>query len=364
MGTITERKRRDGSIGYTAQIRRKEGGAVVYTEAKTFDRAQAARAWLTKREKELDQPGALESAKEEDPLLADVIDRYILESNRKIGRTKEQVLGAIKTTALGGMRCSQITSPAYVSFAQGLGVQPQTVENYMSHLSAVVTVARPAWNYPLDATALADARVVLKRLGATSKSRQRDRRPTLEELDQLMEHFAQIRKRRPDANPMQAIIAFAIFSARRQEEITRIRWADLDEGGSRVLVRDMKHPGEKIGNDSWCDLPPEALRIILAQPRTGDRMFPYSTDAISAAFTRAGPILGIENLHFHDLRHEGTSRLFEMGWNIPHVAAVTGHRSWTSLRRYTHLRQTGDKFSDWKWLDVIAPTATSAARSE
>jgi hypothetical protein len=50
MRTITERKRRDGSIGYTAQIRRKQGGSVVYAEAKTFDRAPAARAWLAKRE--------------------------------------------------------------------------------------------------------------------------------------------------------------------------------------------------------------------------------------------------------------------------------------------------------------------------
>ncbi|WP_405126777.1 tyrosine-type recombinase/integrase [Ralstonia pseudosolanacearum] len=360
MGTITERKRRDGSIGYTAQIRRKEGGAVVYTEAKTFDRAQAARAWLTKREKELDQPGALESAKEEDPLLSEVIDRYIRESKRELGRTKEQVLRTIKTAPIGNMRCSQITSPAYVSFAQSLKVQPQTAENYMSHLGAVVTVARPAWNYPLDTKALADARIVLKRLGATSKSRQRDRRPTLEELDRVMEHFAQIRRRRPDANPMQAITAFAIFSTRRQEEITRIRWADLDEAGSRMLVRDMKHPGEKIGNDSWCDLPPEAMRIVLAQPRTSDLIFPYSADAISAAFTRACQFLEIEDLHFHDLRHEGASRLFEMGWNIPHVAAVTGHRSWTSLRRYTHLRQAGDRFASWKWLEVVAPDTLRA----
>jgi hypothetical protein len=31
-------------------------------------------------------------------------------------------------------------------------------------------------------------------------------------------------------------------------------------------------------------------------------------------------------LHFHDLHHEGVSRLFEMGETIPHVAAVSGHR--------------------------------------
>lgn len=361
MGTITERKRRDGSIGYTAQIRLKEGGVVVYTEAKTFDRTQAARAWLKKREKELAQPGARETAKEEDPLLSEVIGRYIRESSRKLGRTKEQVLGAIKRAPLGSMRCSQIGSPHYVSFGQSLKVQPQTVENYMSHLSAVVTLARPAWGYPLDATALADARIVLKKLGKTSKSRQRNRRPSLEELDLYMEHFSIGAKRGASSIPMPAIIAFAIFATRRQEEIASIRWEDLDEAGSRVLVRDMKHPGEKIGNDTWCDLPPEALRIALAQPRTSDkRIFPYNHRSISAAFTRAGHVLGVEDLHFHDLRHEGTSRLFEMGWNIPHVATVTGHRSWSSLKRYTHLRHVGNRFEGWRWLPIVAPLANGS----
>jgi hypothetical protein len=31
------------------------------------------------------------------------------------------------------------------------------------------------------------------------------------------------------------------------------------------------------------------------------------------------------------------------------AASVSGHRSWSSLKRYTHLRQTGDKYEGWKW---------------
>lgn len=58
-------------------------------------------------------------------------------------------------------------------------------------------------------------------------------------------------------------------------------------------------------------------------------------------------------LRRRDLRHEGVSRLFEMGMNIPHAAAVSGHRSWTSLKRYTHLRDHGDKYAGWKWLPVV-----------
>jgi integrase len=146
---------------------------------------------------------------------------------------------------------------------------------------------------------------------------------------------------------MQKIVAFALFSTRRQEEITLLRWDDLDE--DRILVRDMKHPGDKKGNNVYCELPPEALAIIKSMPSGEERIFPYSTDAISAAFTRACRVLGIVDLRFHDLRHEGISRLFEMGRTIPQVAAVSGHRSWTSLKRYTHIRQSRDKYENWKW---------------
>jgi len=89
-------------------------------------------------------------------------------------------------------------------------------------------------------------------------------------------------------------------------------------------------------------------------PRVAPEIFPYSTDAISAAFTRACKTLEIGDLRFHDLRHEGVSRLFELGMTIPQVATVSGHRSWNSLQRYTHLRQTGDKYTGWRWLPVIA----------
>lgn len=228
----------------------------------------------------------------------------------------------------------------------------------MEHLAAVFSIARPAWGYPLNGQAMEDARKVSDRLGITGKCQERDRRPTLDEFGQLMQHFLDRSKRRPSSIPMHRIIAFAIFSTRRQEEIVRICWDDLDADEHRILVRDMKNPGEKIGNDVWCDINEHALAIIGATLRVADQIFPYSTDAISAAFTRSCKLLEINDLHFHDLhfhdlRHDGVSRLFELGLNIPHVATNSGHRSWTSLKRYTHLRQTGDKYADWKWLPEV-----------
>lgn len=353
MGTITARKRSDNTTGYTAQIRLKKAGRIIYTESLTFDRKQAAVAWLKKRETELAVPGALDKPKIDDPTLAEVIDAYNKDKRREHGKTKTQVLNSIKASDLGAMRCTEIGSPQIIEFAQSLKVQPQTVGNYLAHLASIFAVARPVWGYPLDKQAMDDARVVAHRMGIVSRSNKRDRRPTLEELGKLLEHFTAIKKKTPQSNPMPQIILFAIFSTRRQEEITRITWADLNEAKSEVIVRDMKNPGEKIGNDVRTTLPPEALKLIQKQAKTDPEIWPYNGESISAAFTRACKFLGIEDLHFHDLRHDGISRLFEMGWNIPQVATVSGHRTWTSLKRYTHMEQTGDKYAGWEWATML-----------
>jgi integrase len=351
MGTIIGRTRKDGSKAFTAQIVIKKGGAILHRESQSFERRQAANAWIVKREAELKRPGGLE--RKEDPPLAAVIDRYIAESKNAVLGTKAQVLKSIKNSDLGEAKCSDITSHTLVSFARELtkNVEPQTCGNYFSHLSNIFTVARPAWGYSLSRQEFDDAVTVIKKLGLIRKGNERNRRPTLGELDQLMEHFGRVRDHRPSSIPMQKIVAFALFSTRRQEEITLLRWDDLDE--DRILVRDMKHPGDKKSNNVYCELPPEALAIIKSMPRDEECIFPYSTDAISAAFTRACRILGIEDLRFHDLRHEGISRLFEMGRTIPQVSAVSGHRSWTSLKRYTHIRQSKDKYENWKWNAIL-----------
>ena len=85
------------------------------------------------------------------------------------------------------------------------------------------------------------------------------------------------------------------------------------------------------------------------------RILPWHPDTIGRRWTDACKLEGIEDLHFHDLRHEGISRLFELGMNAPQVAAVTGHSSWDILKRYTHIRQRGDKYAGWAWLRLLGP---------
>lgn len=193
MGTLIERRRKDGAVAFLAQISLTREGKIAHRESKTFERRQSAAAWLKKREAELEKPGELLGAKSRitGATLADAIDRYLAQSSRAMGKTKLQVLRKIKSFDLADKRCAEITSQDYLEFAQALaseGCKPQMVENYLSHLGAVVTVARPAWVFALA-------------------------------------------------------VAFAIFSTRRLDEITRIVWTELDEADSRVMVREMKNPG-------------------------------------------------------------------------------------------------------------------------
>ncbi|WP_339617323.1 site-specific integrase [uncultured Gilvimarinus sp.] len=184
------------------------------------------------------------------------------------------------------------------------------------------------------------------------KSKQRMRRPERWELDKLLAWFSP--GRRKSKIPMQDVLLFAVFSGRRQEEICTIRWDDFDERRGGVLVRDMKHPREKV--DTWVDLPAPAIALIKRQPQAeGEpRIFPCDPKTVGRKFSKACTMLGVDDLRFHDLRHECASWLFECGWDIPRVARVTGHKSWATLQRYTHL-STGevyDRWADWEWLPV------------
>lgn len=196
---------------------------------------------------------------------------------------------------------------------------------------------------PLAKTAIDDAMTLLRKERVIGRPKRRSR-PT---LDELLEYFKDRDKR--VKVKMVDITLFALFSGRRQEEIFRIRWDDLDERRQGVIVRDMKHPRGKT--DTFVFFTDEAWEIIQRQDRVAEPIFPYVSKTISAAFTGACCFLEIDDLRFHDLRHECVSWLFELGWDIPKVSGVSGHKSWSSLQRYTHLREhdSYDKYKGWGW---------------
>lgn len=352
MGTITQRPRRDGSTAYRAEIVITVDGRR-QTFKQTFDRKQAAKNWIRRKEVELRKPGGINKARAKKNTLGSVIEKYV-DDQIHIGRTKAQVLQTIREYPVASLPAQSVKSSDIVTFAKQLhdkGLQPQTINNYLSHLSAVFQIAEAAWDIPLNTSEMKKALVATKKLNINTKSRSRDRRPTIEEMDMIMEHFA-LRSASGKAAPMHVICAFALFSTRRQAEICGLQKRDLYLEEQRILVRDMKNPGQKIGNHIWCSLPKEACDLIVAHGKD-PVIFPYSPKAVTAAFTRGCKLLGIEDLRFHDLRHEGISRLFEMGMTIPEVATYSGHKSWSSLQRYSHIRAKGDKWTQWRWLSKL-----------
>jgi len=66
------------------------------------------------------------------------------------------------------------------------------------------------------------------------------------------------------------------------------------------------------------------------------RYFPVSPHSITCAFRQACAVADIEDLNFHDLRHEATSRLFESGFEATEVAQIVGHKGLNMTYRYTH----------------------------
>ena len=168
----------------------------------------------------------------------------------------------------------------------------------------------------LSTEPIALARIALTQLGLVGKGNERDRRPTQDELDRLVAAFY---ANRAQQIPVGRIIRFAVATAMRQDEICRIEWPDFYPAERMLLIKDRKDPRRKNGNNQRVPLLDvtgyDACAIIEEQRFGADnqtgRIFPYNGRSIGTAFRRQCRKLKIEDLHFHDLRHEGASRLFQ-----------------------------------------------------
>jgi integrase len=343
VGTITARRRKDGSIGYTAQIRLKRAGVVIHNEAETFDRKALAAEWMRRRESELDISRARGELVGVKHTLKEVIVWYRREVGKTAawGRTKEADLKRLENYPIAARQVHALTVADYLQHAsdrRAEGAGPATIGNDLIWFVQVLRSARPSLGIYANLDIINDARHELRARKLLQRPRSRARRLTPAEEKLLLAHFGK-RDGRAEL-PMVDIMLYALASTRRQEEICRLKRPDLDKAKGIAWLDDVKHPRQKIGNRRAFRMLPDAWAIVERQPEVAgdDRVFPYNHRSVSSAFTRACKLLGIEDLHFHDLRHEATSRLFEAGYAIQEVAQFTLHDSWATLQRYTHLR--------------------------
>lgn len=212
------------------------------------------------------------------------------------------------------------------------GAGPYTVSMEISKLSTVLKYAAISLHAVLP-DVVGAARPLLEYSGLIGPGESRTRRPSPEELGRLFEHLGPT---------MADVVRFAIATAMRRAEICRILWTDVDAERRLVLIRDRKHPKRTKGNHQLVALIDrtgfDAWAILNRQPKVDDRIFSLTPESVSDAFAAACRAAGIDDLHFHDLRHEGTSRLFESGMTIEQVPLITGHADWRNLKRYVQLK--------------------------
>lgn len=220
---------------------------------------------------------------------------------------------------------------AYCSERRDEGAGPYTLNMDLSKLSTALRYSASAKGLLLpDSVGL--ARPLLTHLKMIGGGGKRERRPTEDELERIVEHLSKGR-----GVVYADAVLFSVATAMRRGEVCRVLWGDVDAKKKLLLIRDRKDPRKKAGNDQLIPLLPAAWAVLQRQPK-GDRIFPIEAGTLSKYFTETCRALSIPDLHLHDLRHEGTSMLFEQGYPLEQVALVTGHKDWRNLKRYTQLK--------------------------
>lgn len=304
-----------------------------------FDTQQKAIDWATTTEADMIKKEFKDKRVIKTLTLGMLVDQYFEKQkpSKLYGDTKKANLNRVKRM-LGDVPLSSLTYKCLKSFVTNRekeGAGGVTIAMDIGEIAAVIRSCRKDHEYNFDMTVFSNVREHMKEAGLDPKSHERTRRPTEEELTKIKKHFAAKKRQKI---PMSAIIDFAVATTMRAAEITRIKWSDVDFEKKTVIIRDRKHPKKKKGNHQKVALLADAWSILVAQPRAHDQVFPYNPKSISTNFTDAVSDCSIEDLHFHDLRHEGTTRLFEMGYDIPRVAIFTGHNDWKQLARYVQLK--------------------------
>jgi integrase len=192
----------------------------------------------------------------------------------------------------------------------------------MSLLSSFFEIARIEWG-------LCDDNPV-KKVRKPKPPPGRDRRLSPREDRQILRYA----HNHPNQS-LYTIIVLALETAMRQSEILNLDWSNVN-----LKVGIAHLPETKNGSKRDVPLSTRARETLIKYGiKASGKVFGYTSDGFKSTWRYMTIKLGIKDLHFHDLRHEAITRLFELGTlDIMEIAAISGHKSLAMLKRYTHLR--------------------------
>tara|TARA_B100000886_G_scaffold338951_1_gene303042 strand:- start:796 stop:1656 length:861 start_codon:yes stop_codon:yes gene_type:complete len=286
MASITKKLGR-----YYVRVRRKGSR----TLCKSFGRREDALRWS--RQTEIDLENGL--IPQSSYLFLDIINRYekTVSVDKKSHEIEKFRLKGLKQSFLSELPIHNITQSHIAQYRDNRLelVQPSTVLRELTLLSHIFTVAMQDWGYELTCNPVSKIR-------KPPPSSSRNRRLEEGEEEKLLHGLNQITNiwTKP-------LMLFAIETAMRRGELLKLQWQYV------FLEKKYVHlPETKNGATRNVPLSPEALEILNTLPRDiSGFVFPIKPAALQSCWKRLIQKQQIEDLHFHDLRHEATSRFFE-----------------------------------------------------
>jgi len=320
LATITKRNGR-----WFVQVRK----AGHPSQSKKFPTKAEAREWAAKAESGATVNLSLYGRKERHMALGKLLQRYRSEvSARKRGATCEILrLQKIERDVISLVTLERLKAGHFADYRDRrlAVVAPATVARELSLMRHALEVARKEWGLPIVANPLD---LVSKPVSHTARSR----RLNAEEWCQLWNALANTRNRW-----IVPTVKLAIETGMRRGELLGLCWSAIDISRGTAHLEHTKN-----GHARTVPLTPGALVVLeTLQSEAMDgcvKVIQTTPEAFKLAWQRAVKRAGLPDLHFHDLRHEAVSRLFELGLSMPEVATVSGHRDPRMLFRYTHLR--------------------------
>ena len=303
---------------YQVRVRRRGSNTI----CKTFSLRGDAVRWAIKTERSV-ETGAVAI---QDTAMLEILDRYENDVSRQkkacsVERYRIQTIRKSEL-ALKTIRTVSASDIAAYRDERLRFVQPASVQRELSVLSHIFTMAIKEWGYELPSNPVL-------RIRKPPPSKPRTRRLQEGEEQRLFDALAK------HGNVwVVPIVRLAIETAMRRGELLSLRWEHV-----HLDQRFVHLPDTKNGDSRDVPLSQEAVATLTKLPRDiSGSVFPIHFEGLKTLWRRASDKAGIEDLHFHDLRHEATSRFFEKGLNVMEVAAITGHKDLRMLQRYTHLR--------------------------
>ena len=314
---IQERKNRDGTTSYRAQIRIR--GYPHLSE--TFTRQTDAKAWIDNTKASICSGNAISA--EAHTTLRSALERYKREiTPTKKGARREQdrvaawMIHPLAHRFLSQLSCADFAKHRDERRAQGRA--ENTIRLELALISKLYKIAAKDWGMerlpnPIES------------LTMPGGSNKRERRLTPDEETALM---VELISRGPYMEPLAAL---AIETAMRQRELLALTWADINLPKRQAQPRDTK-----TSEPRDVPLTDRAIEILTGMTRELENsalLFPIKQDEVIRTFSNACKTAGIENLKFHDLRHEATCRICD---RLPmHEAMrVTGYKTPSMLMRY------------------------------